>query len=180
MTDPSDPVPDGVPSAHISTVAEGYNYGLAGTYTQLSDQEFAVGDTIALTATVNDGYNFEGWYIEYSWNNETLLSKELECEYTVIDQDLTIRAVYSYYTVTTESNYYTNVMDYVGTYTDLHEQKVSVGDTVSLSATVNDGYAFVGWFIDGFCISEELECEYTMKDSNVTIHAEFRKLELGE
>ncbi len=170
VTDPSDPIPDGVPSAYLSTSSDSDNYGLAGSYTRLSNKEVAVGDKVTLTATVNAGYNFEGWYLD-TWNSDSCLSKDLEYEYTMTDYDVTIEARYSCYTISVESD--TDDYGLAGTYTMLTNKKTSVGSEVELVATVNEGYNFDGWFIDNVCMSNGLTYTYTMGENNVEIEAKF-------
>ena len=171
VTDPCDPIPDGVPSAYVSTTSSTDQYGLAGTYTMLSEKEVAVGDTVSLTATINEGYNFEGWYI-----NEVLLSDQLVCTYTVTNNDVEIEAVYSAYTITTTAT--NNTGGAAGTYTNFYNKKLSEGEKVNLVATVNEGYNFEGWYVNNICVSRALNYEYTMEKKNIAFEARFSSYHL--
>ena len=149
------PVPEGTPSSTVSTYSHTDNNGLAGSYTVILGKEFAVGTTIVLKATVNEGYVFEGWYVE-----DECVSTELECEYIVSIHDADIEARYSFFSLTVTSNL--SQMGAAGTHTQMRNQKVVPGTAVELVATVNEGYNFDGWYIDDRCVSRNLSFTYTM------------------
>ena len=159
-----------MPSFKISTKAEGYDYGMAGTYTLLTNKLYEAGTEVNLSATVNSGYNFEGWYI-----NTVCLSTEKDYSYIVADSNVTITAKFSSYTLTTSSSDST-----AGTYTIMNK-KVSAGEKVTLTATPKEGCNFEGWYItyiNGWysnteLISSELTFEYEMEKMNVTLEARF-------
>ena len=52
--------------------------------------------------------------------------------------------------------------------------------TIKLTATVNDGYEFIGWYIDGAQKSSNKTYSYTAPNSAKTISAKFRKLAVAE
>lgn len=155
----------------ITTTSSTDDYGLAGTYTMLYNKPFKTGQAVTLETTVNEGYNFEGWFID-----NVCLSKQLTFTYTVQNRDVVIQPLYSYYTVSTFSNQ--PAANVAGIYTKMYEEKVSFGETVTLSATVNDGYNFEGWFIDGVCVSRNLDYSYNMEKENVEIYAEYSSYQL--
>ncbi len=164
------------PTYTLSVDCSTDDYGLAGTYTAINSKSYKAGDKIELVATVNDGYNFKGWYAkgeDHYWYEEdnVLLSEELSFTYTMPQKDVTIIPVFNYYTVSTTSD--TNVGNVAGTYTKMSNKKLSVGDTVSLIATVNEGHNFEGWYIDNVCVSKNLNYTYTMEEESVTINAKF-------
>lgn len=148
----------------VSTTSSTDDYGLAGSYTMLNAKKYGVGKKVTLSATVNNGYNFEGWYI-----NDICLSTELEYTHVMQNKDITIDAKFSSYTITTRSS--SNEASVAGKFTNLYNKKVSVGETVELTATVNEGYNFEGWYIDDICVSKNLNYEYTMEKSDVSICA---------
>ena len=150
----------------VTTKSSTDDYGLAGVYTQYDENTFELDAKVELSASVNNGYNFEGWYI-----NNTCLSKEPNYTYIMKKQTVEIEARYSSYTINTICD--TNCEGIAGTYTLMNDKKVSVGETVLLSATVNDGYTFDGWYINGVCISENLNCSYVMRKENVNIEPVF-------
>ena len=78
----------------VTTTCSTDDYGLAGTYTMINAKTYNVGDKIELSATVNDGYNFEGWYISDSlYGNSVCLSTELNYSYTMQSKNVTITPV---------------------------------------------------------------------------------------
>ena len=162
----SDVQPDSVPVCSISTVCYTSEYGLAGTYTDLEDVKKAMGDMVTLVATVNDGYNFEGWF-----KNDVCVSKDLQCEYVITENRATIEARYSYYTISTFS--VTDEHSVVGTFTELNDKKVSVGDMVELEAEPQENCIFVGWFRDNVCVSTDLNYSFEMPAENLNIEARF-------
>ena len=170
VTDPSDPIPDGVPSAFLTTEAYDDWYGLAGTFTKLTEKEVAVGDTVTLTATVNEGYNFEGWYLEGDYQYIPL-SYDLTYEYTMTDYDATIVVYYSAYTITVQS--YNDYEGLAGTYTMMYSEMKSVGTKIDLVATVNEGYNFDGWFLNDTCLSTELTYTHEMDYESVFIEPRY-------
>ena len=160
------PVPDGVPSATISTYSRTDNYGLAGEYTTIIDKKYAVGATVMLKATVNEGYVFEGWYV-----SGQRVSEELECAYTVSQYNADIEARYAFYSLTVTSNL--AQLGPAGTHTAMTDKKITPGTEVELVATVNEGYNFDGWYIGDRCISRSLSFTYTMDTFDAEIRAEY-------
>lgn len=169
ITDENDPIPDWIPSAHISTYSSSDEYGLAGSYTMLYDVEYETGKPVVLTASVNPGYNFEGWYInDY---DEVCLSKELTFEYIAPSYDVEIEARFSKYTLTIEC--FTEDHGLAGTYTMMNEKKISTGTLVELEASPSEGYNFEGWYNSGVCISRNLKYTHTMGPWDTRLEARF-------
>ena len=155
----------------VNTFAEDNIADSAGTYTKLHNKKVSVGEKVALSATVNDGYNFEGWFID-----GVCVSRNLNYDYTMERGDAEICAKYSAYKITTigyamGSHGDTDASFTAGTYTKYNEENISAGRSVTLTATVNDGYNFVGWFIDDACVETGLEYSFEMKKSDVEIRA---------
>ena len=153
---------------YISTDSYTDEYGVAGTYTEYNDKKFVVGTEVSLEATVNDGYNFEGWFVD-----GTCMSTDLVYEFEA-KNDLWVVAEYSYYTVSTWGD--GDDYETAGTYTKMEDQKVSAGEQVVLTATVNDGYNFEGWYIGAWsdvCVSMDLTYTFTMEKENKEIYAKY-------
>ncbi|MBQ7770766.1 MAG: InlB B-repeat-containing protein, partial [Clostridia bacterium] len=153
---------------YISTDSYTDEYGVAGTYTEYNDKKFVVGTEVSLEATVNDGYNFEGWFVD-----GTCMSTDLVYEFEA-KNDLWVVAEYSYYTVSTWGD--GDDYETAGTYTKMEDQKVSAGEQVVLTATVNDGYNFEGWYIGAWsdvCVSTDLTYTFTMEKENKEIYAKY-------
>ncbi len=170
--DPDDSGSSDTPFYYVTTYSNTSEYGMAGTYTGYNKTNFAVGSSVLLEATVNDGFNFEGWYLSEGWNS-ICLSTDLTYQYEMKASNASIEARYSYYTV----NVGAEGDDYgmAGTYTKYVDEKVSVGNTVVLEATVNSGYSFEGWYAEGsnVCLSPDLRYEFVMKAEHVGIYARY-------
>ena len=160
-------------TAVLNTYSTTDEYGKAGTYTDFKNKKIAVGENVEVKATVNDGYNFEGWYI-----NNVCVSETTSYSFTM-KQNVELEARWSHYTLTTKgymerSQYGTGaITENMGSVTTYENKAVSNGQKVKLVATVCDGYTFKGWYIGEFCVCEDLEYTYTMKKENVEIRAMF-------
>ncbi len=98
---------------------------------------FARTSTITLTATVESGYTFDGWYD----SSGTKLSSNLSCTVTCGSSSAKYYAKYSKvtysYTVSTNTSSGGTVSPTSGT--------VTAGESVSIKATNKTGYTFVEW-----------------------------------
>ncbi len=150
----------------VSVYSHTDEQGIAGTFTKKTDEKISVGEIVTLTATVNKGFNFEGWYVDGN-----LVSSDFEYSFTMKDRSAYIEAVYSYYSITVES--WSDEQGMAGTYPKKDNEKISAGELVTLTATVADGYNFEGWYIDGFCVCSELTYQFLMEKANKTISAEY-------
>jgi len=157
----------------ITVESNSDEYGNAGTYTKKNRDKISVGENVTLTATVADGYNFDGWYID-----GICVCAELTYRFVMENEDKVINAKYSYYTLTTDGcmnkwSYKSRLEDDAGTYTKYNEKKISDGEEVTLVATLGDGYTFKGWYIRNVCVSTDLEYTYTMTRQNVVLEARY-------
>lgn len=150
----------------ILTLSNSDDYEKAGTYTELKSKKISVGEQVTVEATVNAGYNFEGWFI-----NDICVSEELSYSFIMKNKNVELEARWSCYTVTVNS--YTDRQGTAGTYPKKDNEKISAGETVTLTATVADGYNFEGWYIDGVCVSSDLTYQFVMEKANKTISAEY-------
>ena len=144
----------------VNTVSQMDDYEKAGTYTILNNKKISVGEQITVEATVNDGYNFAGWY-----RNNVCVSEDLSYSFMMKAQNIELEARWNYYTVTVET--WNDEQGTAGTYTQMADIKVSVGQPVTLTATVNEGFNFDGWYVNDNLVSTELEYSFTMKPQNV-------------
>lgn len=119
-----------------------------------------------MTATVNKGFNFEGWYI-----NGNRVSSDFEYSFTMKDENVNVEAVYSYYSITVES--WSDEQGTAGTYPKKDHERISAGETVTLTATVADGYTFDGWYLGDICVSTDYEYSYTMTKESVDLVAKY-------
>ena len=144
---------------------------MAGSYTKLYNKKVSEGKTLELTATVNDGYNFEGWYID-----GICVSRALNYTHTMEKKNVNISVNYSCYKLSTIGHTKNSYGELeagfnAGSYTQYSNEKLSVGKTVTLTATVNDGYNFEGWYIEDVCVSTDLEYTFTMGKEDTTLVA---------
>ena len=121
---------------------------------------YSYGANVTITATINDGYNFLGWY-----DGDTLITENTSYSFTLGDESVTFTAKWSYYTVTTEMNMAGGNITYYS------NKKVSVGQTVTVTAESCLGYKFLGWYKGGALISEELSYSFAMPTENMTLTA---------
>ncbi|MBQ8567194.1 MAG: InlB B-repeat-containing protein [Clostridia bacterium] len=149
----------------LSTYSYTDEHGNAGAYSELN-KSYSSGECVTLTATVNSGYNFEGWFI-----NGTCISEDLNFVYKMKSSDVSLEARYSYYTVSTYSD--TDDHSQAGIFTEFNSKKISIGETVTLTATVNDGYNFEGWYINDICVSNDPTYKFTMKNKNVILESRY-------
>ena len=126
-------------------------------------QSYQYKDSVTVSTTLEDGYVFVGWFV-----NDELKSEELSYTFTMPNSDLTIEVRYAYYTVTVIKN-----IDEAGTIPEYNETKVRPGFTVSLLATEENGYSFMGWYIDDVLKTPNYTYNYIMDASNVTIEARY-------
>ena len=127
----------------------------AGSVT--GDGNYNHGEEVTLTATANEGYKFVNWT-----ESGEVVSED--AEYT--------------FTITRERNLVANfsLLDYDVIVSVNPESACSVtgagnynhGDNVTLTATPNEGYAFVNWTESGEVVSEDAEYSFViLKDRNL-------------
>jgi hypothetical protein len=151
----------------LSVTANDYE-GTAGTVSNYKDKIVAAGEEITLEATVNEGYNFEGWYIR-----DVCVSSDTSFTYVMKHESVYVEARYSCYTVTTGGYDYEGM---AGSYTKYQNHRVSIGKQVTLTATANAGYAFGGWYVNGICVSESPTYTFAMPDRDVCIEVLFNQV----
>ena len=127
------------------------------------------GNTVTLTATANEGYEFVEWQVDTE--NATIVDNS----FTMPAEAVVITAVFEPidYTVSVSANN----TEY-GT-VSANPNPANVGDTVTLTATANEGYEFVEWQIvaGGVTIVDN---SFTMPAQDVEIKAVFKaKAETG-
>ena len=154
-------------------VSTSINDTSAGTITQYTNRKVSNGETVTLTATTNTGYNFEGWFDaeEYAENPTTAVAKStnLTYEFVMGKQNVNLIAVFSNFTVKTS----TNIVE-AGTTNYSTETKISIGTEVTLNATPNEGYNFIGWYTqDGELVSTNASFSFTMIEQNIYYVARF-------
>ena len=138
------------------------NLSEAGSVSELNET-YKLGDSATVTATTNQGYTFIGWF-----DGDTELTKELSYIFTMPAENKTYTAKWTFYTISTETN-----MPEAGTYTRKNNKKTSAGTDVTMTATTNQGYTFIGWFDGDTELTKELTYTFTMPAENKTYTAKW-------
>lgn len=123
---------------------------------------------VTLTATANEGYRFTGWT---SSDGGTFTDASSESTtFTMPAGNVTVTANFvQVYTVTVSST--------AGGTATADKTTAAEGDTVTLTATPNSNYRFVGWTSDGgvtFADASSLSTTFTMPAGDVTITANWQ------
>lgn len=147
------------------TVLTTQNDYYAGRVNYEYEAKISVGEQVTISATTNEGYNFLGWYDK----EDNLISNNAEYSFTMLKQNYSFVAKWNYFTVTTNKQDY-----YSGSINSYNQKKVSIGEEVSLKATTNDGYNFIGWFNENNTLISPLETYvFTMTTENVNLTAKW-------
>ena len=179
---------NGVSSTDVATACDSYNwngetYTVSGTYTWTGTTSNGCDSTVTLTLTVNQSVSetvtetVDDYYV---WNGITYTeSGTYTWTYTaangcdsVVTLVLTVNTVVipdtNYYTVSIETaNPGMGVLTGAGTYAE--------GTIVTLTATPNEGYAFVNWTVNGVAVATTPEYTFTLV-SDTTVTAVFEAL----
>ena len=141
-----------------------------GTVKALEEKEYKAGEKIVLRATPAEEYVFSGWYI----SNE-LISTQNPYTYEV-KNNVTIIAKFKLEEVTETPETYTVTLTAGegGTVTELEQTEYEANSEITLQATANEGYTFLGFYEDTTLISSENPYIYTVT-KNVEITAKFEE-----
>ncbi len=134
--------------------------------------------TITLTATPDEGYQFEEFTVTDKEGNPVAVTSNT---FTMPASNVTVSASFKKqsYTLTINQPEGGSISAKVGdTEVTSNSQEVEFEKTVTLTATASDGYEFSGWNItDGNGKEVEIENNaFTMPASNVTVSATFSKI----
>ena len=133
----------------IYTVSFNTNGGTNVASQQIEEDNFA-NEPSALTRA---GYNFISW--DYDFDEP-------------IKGNTTINAQWNYFTLTTTRNDTS-----AGTVTTHNETKISIGESVTITATTNAGYKFIGWFNGETELDTNLSYTFDMLDENLIYTAKW-------
>ena len=133
-----------------------------------SGDKVAFNSSFSITAIEYTGYDFVGWYVD-----NTPISNSATLVYDVDSVgDIELEAVF----IPEQHFFKYQVNDAtMGSITSntTNETNVDYGTQISLTATANSGYKFVGWFINGLIQEESVNFIYTMTENSVVIEARF-------
>ena len=148
-------------TAKWSTITLEKNISAAGTV--VVDNACKVGESVTIKATTNKGYTFIGWF-----EGDVKLSDEQEYACKATEQNRTLTAKWS--TITLEKN-----ISAAGTV--VVDNACKVGESVTIKATTNKGYTFIGWFEGEEKLSDEQEHTFKAKEQNRTLTAKWEVVE---
>ncbi len=138
--------------------------------TPVSGEKVAAGTNVSLSATANAEYTFKGWY-----EGGSLVNADAAYSFTMPERDCTLSAVFeaevASYTFTFDTS-----DDLMGTVTSEARSgaKQKTGDSITVTATPNDGYDFVGWYDeDNESVSTSATYTFTMPAHNYALTAKF-------
>ncbi len=127
----------------------------------------AAGNEVTLTATANSGYRFTGWT---SSNGDTFADpSSASTTFTMPANDVTVTAGFEkYYTITAAADSTEGgTVDGGGDY--------AAGSSVTLNATANEGYRFVGWVEGDQTVSTDTTYAFNA-EQNRTLTAQFERV----
>lgn len=142
------------------------NHAYGGTTS--NNTEVTYGGALTIHATANPGYKFNGWY---EGNNKVSDKADFQITNVVEDHSYVADFAPSVYLVSA-----VNSPSEGGTVTG--QGNYDSGSKVSLKAVANDGYDFMGWFLDGteYSRNSEITIERISRDCSFTAY--FSKKEI--
>lgn len=157
-----------VPESDVALVAKWdkivVNKSCDGGEIILPQKVILLGEKAELSATVNDGFAFLGWFDDSS---DSIVCDKVDYTFTVSADNLRLSARWSFIRV--EAN-----MPEAGTF-DLPKRAYTVGEKIRIDATTNDGYSFIGFYEKDERISKENESylEITVGEASRAIVAKW-------
>lgn len=136
----------------------------AGTVTNTFGNVKRVGDKATVTAASNDGYVFVGWFD----TNGNRLTDEFTYELTINKETVSVEARWIIVPITVRSG-----DEESGTV--VITKITRIGQTATLEAKTNDGYTFVGWFLNGKKVSKETTYSVTVTETKSEYTAKWIK-----
>lgn len=127
----------------------------------ISQVNVTAGTEISVIASTVDGYTFSGWY-----NENLLLSKELKYTFIMPNSNVHFTAKWIPCPLSIESeNSEAGSVDMPPT--------TILGDEVTIYATTNEGYTFVGWYNGDTLLTTEEEYTFTLSLNEVKYTAKW-------
>ncbi len=124
-----------------------------GTVNEVSGEK-AFGTNVTLVATPKTNCYFKGWYKNSISGSK--VSDSLSYTITMEDSSATYVAKFVCYTLTTSTN-----LTSAGTYSTYNNEKMPLDEDITLTATTNNGYAWLGWYDGETKVSEGTSLTYT-------------------
>ena len=144
-----------------------YTAGEGGTIEGYANQTIQQGTSgFSVTAVPDEGYEFVRWSDGYEAKTRQERNVASDGEYQAIFQLIK-------YTLSTQIN-----IQGAGNYTQHEGTLKTFKDVVTLEATENDGYTFLGWYIGDKLVSQDSSITFTMPTRDVMYTAKFRAYKL--
>ena len=121
-----------------------------------------VGEEITITAETNNGYTWIGWY-----DGDTRLTSELSYTFTVPSRNVTYTAKWITFPVSFEKS-----IDEAGSISGLPET-TKVGDKITINASTNAGYTWVGWYNGNTKVCDDLSFTFSVPAESVNYVAKW-------
>ncbi len=134
-----------------------------GTVSQLTGT-YLPGDKASVTAITNSGYTFIGWY-----KGDEKIADSLTYEFTMPAENVTYMAKWIICPVNL------GVSNSDAGSVSMADTTVA-GERVTITATTNPGYTFIGWYKGDEKVADSLVYEFTMSAENVTYTAKWIKV----
>ena len=133
------------------------------------------GTTVNIHANPNSGYDFEGWYE----TDGTLYSANAETTCTMGYGPETLIARFQFNPDSPSEPDEVNIWRLKleagdGGTVSPKTSHLKEGESVTIYASANSGYVFVGWYQGDTMVSSDASFEYTMGYGNVTLEARFQ------
>ena len=134
-----------------------------------SGSDVLFGQSVTITATVNTGYTFDGWY-----KGTQRVSTSATYTFDMSASEITLEAQF---TVNTYTLSFSSKDENMGSVKEnngkISGRKVNYADSISLTATEKVGYDFVGWFVDNENVCETPNYTFNMPANDCVIEARF-------
>lgn len=157
------------PTTYTLTYASASVAGGTVSGTPVSGSAVAEGSSVVLTATANEGYLFKGWY-----ENSDVVSTDASYSFSMPAKNYTLSAVFE-----------EEITSYIFTYESADEAmgtaessvrsgaKQKTGAALSVKATANEGFDFLGWFEGETSVSSAAEYSFSMPAKDYALTAKF-------
>ncbi|MDD3700923.1 MAG: choice-of-anchor J domain-containing protein [Bacteroidales bacterium] len=137
----------------------------AGSGVVTGEGVYNFGDVVDITATANEGWAFVNWTDE----NDVEVSADANYSFTMPSNDLTYTANFELVDYTFDI-----VVDPAGSGVVTGEGVYNFGDVVDITATANEGWAFVNWTDENNAVvSADANYSFTMPSNDLTYTANF-------
>mgnify|MGYP004659646383 FL=1 len=156
-----------MPNTNVTYTAKWYKFNLkcndteAGSVGGLTNA-YKVGYSATVTANTNAGYTFVGWY-----DGEKELTDKLFYTFKMPSESATYTAKWIKCPVTLEKN-----IEEAGTVHGV-EGATEMGKKVTITATANAGYAFLGWYDGETELTKELTYTFYISNESKSYTAKF-------